>query len=208
MNETASPPSAGTEHLRASDADRDRVAELLATALSEGRLSHDEHSERMDTAYSARTLGELAPLTSDLPEGAVAADAPGDLSRSSDGTENIRTVLAHAERKGRWLVEPRTNVTVLLGSAVLDMRSAVLSAGEVNVQVALALGSLEVIVPPGVRVVSRVSEVMSATTVRTDQATDPGAPTVVITGSSWLSALEAKTKEPRPAKRKRRRGCR
>ena len=53
--------------LRASDADRDRVAERLRSAAGEGRLSSDELEERLEAAFAARTDAELAPLTADLP---------------------------------------------------------------------------------------------------------------------------------------------
>ena len=47
--------------LRASDADRDHVAKLLGQAFAEGRLSAEEHAERTDGVYAAKTLGELRP---------------------------------------------------------------------------------------------------------------------------------------------------
>lgn len=53
--------------LRASDADRDRVVELLNVAFGEGRLSKDEYEGRVENALSARTYGELDLLTADLP---------------------------------------------------------------------------------------------------------------------------------------------
>src|ERR1700729_3977825 len=52
--------------MRASDADRDGVISLLSAAAADGRLSMSEHAERIERAYSARTLGDLAVLTSDL----------------------------------------------------------------------------------------------------------------------------------------------
>ena len=54
-------------HLRAGDADRERVADELTRHCAEGRLTSDELSERLDVALRARTLGELAALTRDLP---------------------------------------------------------------------------------------------------------------------------------------------
>ena len=53
--------------LRASDADRERVAERLRAAAGEGRLSSDELEERLESAFSARTGAELEPLVGDLP---------------------------------------------------------------------------------------------------------------------------------------------
>ncbi|MGO8730696.1 MAG: DUF1707 domain-containing protein [Streptosporangiaceae bacterium] len=52
---------------RASDADRDRAAGALGEHLAAGRLTQDEFDERLDKAYAARTLGELADLMVDLP---------------------------------------------------------------------------------------------------------------------------------------------
>jgi hypothetical protein len=53
--------------LRASDADREQLAgELRAHAVA-GRIDTDELEERLQTAYAARTLGELDGLRSDLP---------------------------------------------------------------------------------------------------------------------------------------------
>jgi len=59
------------QRTRASDADRSRAAERLARALSEGRLDVAEFDERTRRALAATTLGDLAPLTADLPVPAV-----------------------------------------------------------------------------------------------------------------------------------------
>ncbi|MCE5289615.1 MAG: DUF1707 domain-containing protein [Nocardiaceae bacterium] len=55
------------DHLRAADADRERIAERLRLAVDEGRLSILEYDERLRQLYSAKTYGELAPILADLP---------------------------------------------------------------------------------------------------------------------------------------------
>jgi hypothetical protein len=54
-------------HLRAADADRSAVADVLGAHLSAGRLTVEEYDQRLVRAWSARTYGELAELTADLP---------------------------------------------------------------------------------------------------------------------------------------------
>jgi len=58
---------AETPEIRASDAERERVATLLRGHAADGRLDVDELEERLHGVYAARTLGELEALTSDLP---------------------------------------------------------------------------------------------------------------------------------------------
>jgi hypothetical protein len=53
--------------IRASDAERERVATLMRDHAAEGRLSVEELDERLQRAYAARTRSELDALTSDLP---------------------------------------------------------------------------------------------------------------------------------------------
>jgi len=57
----------GDPRIRASDADRDRVASLLREHHAAGRLTAEEFHERMDHALEAKTLGELDELMTDLP---------------------------------------------------------------------------------------------------------------------------------------------
>ncbi|GII29462.1 DUF1707 domain-containing protein [Planotetraspora mira] len=59
---------AATPEMRASDGDRERVAAALREHVAEGRLTVDEFNERLEGVYQSRTYGELAKLTSDLPE--------------------------------------------------------------------------------------------------------------------------------------------
>ena len=61
--------------LRASDADRDRAAAVINHAMAEGRLTADEHSERLDAIYAARTHADIVRLIDDLPGQALAATA-------------------------------------------------------------------------------------------------------------------------------------
>lgn len=53
--------------MRIADADRERAADRLGFALSEGRLELPEYQRRLEQAMAAKTMGELAPLTEDLP---------------------------------------------------------------------------------------------------------------------------------------------
>ncbi|WP_222268254.1 DUF1707 SHOCT-like domain-containing protein [Modestobacter marinus] len=78
-------PASHAPHLRAADADRARVAELLGKHLSAGRLTVEEYDDRLARAYTARTYGELDPLTKDLPplERPAAAPAPAPAGSSS-----------------------------------------------------------------------------------------------------------------------------
>src|SRR4051794_2650820 len=74
----SSSPSAPSPALRASDADRERVAAALRRHHVDGRLDTDELQERLGACYAARTLGELEPLLADLPgAGRPAARARG-----------------------------------------------------------------------------------------------------------------------------------
>jgi len=67
--------------VRASDADRDRVIDVLRAATADGRLTADEFSERMAAALASRTFRELAPLTADLVAPASLAPAlPASIS--------------------------------------------------------------------------------------------------------------------------------
>jgi hypothetical protein len=75
---------------RASDAERDTVAERLRDAAADGRLEPDELEERLSAAYGARTHGELTRLTEDLPARAPSAPAPEPAWRS----EAVRAKLA------------------------------------------------------------------------------------------------------------------
>jgi DUF1707 SHOCT-like domain len=54
--------------MRASDADRDRVAAALREHCAEGRITMDELHERLEAVYTAKTVGALQDVTADLPE--------------------------------------------------------------------------------------------------------------------------------------------
>jgi len=132
--------------LRASDADRDRVLALLAEATSDGRLTPDEHAERVQRACAARTLGELADLTADL----VAASAqPVRL----DDVRMITGVFGPARRDGRWVVPENLTVTAMFGEVEVDVTEAILQARHVRLHANVIGGRLRLVVPDGVSVV-------------------------------------------------------
>ena len=84
--------------LRASDADRDAVAERLREAHAEGRLTVEEVGERLDAAFAARTLGELPASPRDLP-GRAGPGRP-DRRRGRGGREVRRPRRGGASRRG------------------------------------------------------------------------------------------------------------
>jgi hypothetical protein len=131
--------------LRASDADRDRVLVLLAEAVSDGRLTMEEHAERVQRACTARTLGELADLTADL---VVASAQPVRL----DGGRVISGIFGPARRDGRWVVPESLTVTALGGEVEVDFTQAILQTRHVQLLATVIGGRLRLVVPEGVSV--------------------------------------------------------
>jgi hypothetical protein len=74
--------SSGDGSIRAGNADRERVVAQLNAAFAEGRLDVAELDERVAAAYAAKTLGELVPLTADLPVGQQAGRSAAPVARA------------------------------------------------------------------------------------------------------------------------------
>jgi len=138
-------PRPAPRDLRASDADRDRVLEVLAEAVSDGRLTPDEHAERVQRACTARTLGQLADLTADLV-------VPSAQPVRVDGGRVISGIFGPARRDGRWVVPETLAVTAMFGEVEVDFTQAILQARHVQLYATVVGGRLRLIVPDGVSV--------------------------------------------------------
>ncbi|MFB4316252.1 DUF1707 domain-containing protein [Actinomadura sp. 21ATH] len=220
---SSAPAPAGPAAMRASDADRDRVADRLREALAEGRITPEEHAERIDVVYAAKTYAELEPVLSDLPGGhgspepRVRLDKHGEDPAGGDEprlpaparhSASMVAVFSGADRRGRWLVEPSTTVSCLFGGAELDFRQAVLSQREVTLNVTCVFGGVDITVPPGVRLVNSVSAVFGGVDLPDDDTTDPDAPVIRLTGLVLFGGVSATRREagaPSRADRRRER---
>ncbi|MBB4891542.1 hypothetical protein FHS39_000542 [Streptomyces olivoverticillatus] len=194
-------PAPPATELRASDADRDRIADILREALAEGRLTAEEHAERVGGVYTAKTVGELEPLISDLPVDRRAADATAP-ARPYDASvrpgvaeaENLVAVFGGSTRKGRWRVRSRTNAFALFGGVEIDLTEAVFEQREIVINAAAVFGGIDIKVPENVSVRSTGTGIFGGFDVTTREATDPDAPVVVVTGFAVFGGVEAKAK--------------
>ncbi|MEV1020809.1 DUF1707 domain-containing protein [Streptomyces sp. NPDC050264] len=200
-----------TPDLRASDADREQVAERLRDGLAEGRLDMEEFEERLEATYKARTYGELAPLTRDLPGAGVSAPvnlvkAPlpeGAVDWSSRiGGEATSTwgvgVMSGFQRKGRWTAPRRFNCFAFWGGGEIDLREANFEDREIVVNCVAIMGGMNVVVPPGVEVVVRGIGVMGGFDHSEEGVPgEPGAPRVVVSGFAFWGGVGVERKVTR-----------
>lgn len=194
---TAPPAVAGSD-IRASDADRDRVAEILREALAEGRLDAEEHAERIDAVYRAKTMGELEPVVRDLPAGGARPQpepSPREYGAGGQAADqNLVAIFSAANRKGRWRVPPRINAVAIFGSVEIDLTEAVFPQQRVQINVTSVFGSVEVRVPENITLRSSGSGILGSFEVETHEAADGEAPEVDVQGFALLGSVEAKPK--------------
>src|SRR5215467_15507691 len=127
--------------LRASHEDRDRVVDALRIAAGDGRLSAEELDTRLDSALSARTLGELAGLTADLP---IAPAAKGN---------DVLVVEQHGGRyvrEGRWPVPARIELRTQECRVTLDVTHAVITSNVLRIETDMVHGKLFIGTSPGI----------------------------------------------------------
>lgn len=204
QQQPAAPPAPAEPALRASDADRDRIADILRDAMAEGRLTAEEHSDRIDAVYRAKTVAELEPLVRDLPapgggarrEPASAAYhpvEPGDPSVPA-AADNLVAVFSSSTRKGRWRIGARTNAFALFGNVEIDLTEALFGQRLTVINVTSLFGNVEVRVPENITLRGSGTGIFGNFEVDTAEAHNPEAPVVVVNGYSVFGNIEARPK--------------
>jgi hypothetical protein len=131
--------------VRVSDAERERTVESLREHLVQGRLSLEEFTSRMTSAYAATTSAELATLESDLPTAATPVP-----ERTRRATGFLFALFGGTRRAGTFRVREHVICITLFGGTTLDLRGALLEGDVVNIHSLTMFGGLDVIVPEGV----------------------------------------------------------
>ncbi|MFG1865479.1 DUF1707 SHOCT-like domain-containing protein [Microbispora bryophytorum] len=180
---TSLTPYAGDDPAqRASDADRDRIAAVLGDALATGRLTSIEHADRLDATYSAVTVGDLAPLTRDLPG---ATHLPATLPTER---HRVSAVFSKIIRRGRWVAGRHTELNSVFGALIVDLSDAVLPGREVTLELNSFCGKLIVTVPANARVADEGNAVFSKRSV-TGGDDDGDGPLIRITGNARFGKI-------------------
>lgn len=199
--------SADLPELRASDADRDRVIDVLRVAVGDGRLTAEEFEERLEATLSSRTLGELATLTADLggvpnlgstPNlGSALSRPPADTERATERAENVVRIDQRGgsvQRGGHWTVPRRLELRVSWCDVILDFTEAVTGADTLDIDLNGRGGALVLVLGPGI-VVDVNDLAVRYTDVDVRSSADPGAPVrlrVRLTGRMRYGHIETR----------------
>jgi hypothetical protein len=189
--------------LRCSDADRDRITDMLRDALAEGRLTAEEHEERVEGVLSAKTVGELDRFVRDLPAGHPGRTAPAYTpppGRPSPGSvpvepdQSVVAVFSSAARRGRWRPGRRIHAYSIFGSVEVDLSEAIFEYQQVVIKAVSVFGDVQIRVPENVSLCGTGGGVLGNFEVSPLDSGDPDAPVVYVDGLAVLGNVEAKPK--------------
>ena len=157
---------------RVSHDDRERVAEVLRVAAGDGRLSLEELEERLESCFSARTYGDLAPLVADLPGQAMTVATPVPAKEVA----RVRRAGGNVRYDGAWEVPKRLEIEVRGGNVLLDFTAASVREPVTAVAVEMRGGTLRLVVPDGFAVDAEEVEIRGGNIVdrrRKDRVPNP-----------------------------------
>jgi Domain of unknown function (DUF1707)/Cell wall-active antibiotics response 4TMS YvqF len=192
------------DRMRASDADRERVAKVLQRAQADGRIDLHELDERLRDAYAAKTYGELAPLTADLPgldpQAArppvlqpPAGRLPARIGGGSPGPSTSIAVFTGLDRRGDWVVPATHTVVAIMGGVDIDLSTARFAEAETTITVFAFFGGVDIYVPEDVTVRVDGIGILGAFDDGTHTTpTVPGGPVVRITGMALMGGVDVR----------------
>jgi Domain of unknown function (DUF1707) len=184
--------------LRASHADRDRVVEVLRIAAGDGMLTAEELDQRLEAALTARTLAELAGLTTDLLAAPAlrAAPAPPAAPEARD-LVTIECGSSSVKREGHWIVPRRMDIRVASGSVTLDFTEAAISGPTLLLDAEVQSGSVTLVTKPGIVVDTDAVSVVNGS-VKVKSEPDPQVPVALqVRVSGKVGSGSIKARPPR-----------
>ena len=207
--------------LRVSDEDRHKVAEVLRQAAGEGRIDLDELDERLEATYSAKTYGDLVPITADLPvrtTGSLPAPPPSvppavrpaasQPAVPAATYESSMSFMGDCSRRGVWRVPEQHTAFSMMGSVTLDLREAVFGADEVTINAVAIMAGIDIIVNPWTQVIVDGVGIMGDFSQSRDKAPaelTAGSPVVRVKGLALMAGVNVQRK-PMPGEPRKRLG--
>lgn len=204
------------------DEAREKAIDLLSECFARDMLAVEDFERRLDLAHAARSVAELgeaidglgsdgltAPEMGGVPDKAPLR-APAAAFSEVRSTDRAVAVLGETTRAGQWVPARRTTVAAVMGSATIDLREARLGPGTTTVTAVAFMGSVAILVPPGLHVQCSGSAVLGSFE-RRDASPAPmnaGESVVRVDGVSVLGSVEIETRhmgETRKEARRRRR---
>ncbi|GAA1282019.1 DUF1707 SHOCT-like domain-containing protein [Streptomyces javensis] len=202
----ASPDLPDPAGMRASDAERERIAEVLREAVAEGRLDMEEFEERLGAAYAARTHGELEPLVRDLPVPGSAAPAPSaspapaariGWAERIGGTPTSKwavAIMGGFQRKGTWTVPRAFTAFAVMGGGEIDLREARFEGRDVVIRCFALMGGVQITVPPDLETHVSGIGLMGGFDHTGSADGDPTGPRVTVTGLALFGGVSVERK--------------
>jgi hypothetical protein len=200
-----SDPQARAPELRASDADRERVAEVLRQAAGEGRLNFDELDERLGAAFAARTYAELEVITRDLPSAPAAAAVPAAGYRFG-GAPTSRlalSIMGGFGRMGHWVAPGDFTAITIMGGGEIDLREASFAEPQLTIRAFAVMGGIEITVPEDAEVHVHGIGVMGGIGRPQESQGRPGAPRIVVYGLALMGGIDVKRRPPKEEVKRR-----
>jgi len=175
------------EELRASDQERELAVARLRDASAEGRLTLDELMERSETAYAARTHGDLVKVTADLPQ------QPPTRPARAGRTRFVVAIFAPVRRRNRWKLGRRTYVFSLFAPTFFELGDASLEEDEATITVLSIFAPVNVTAPPQVDLETNVLAIFAPIQERGESAApSPHAPRIRINGLALFAPVFVK----------------
>ena len=175
--------------VRASDADRERVAVALQAAFAEGRLTMPQLEERLAAAYAAETDAELATIMYDL---RASTPQPGDWAGAAPTSVRNVGIIAGFQRKGRWMVGRTFRGLAVIGNGEIDLRQARFIDGETAIHATAIIGNITVVVPEDADVHIGGTGIVGGFDHHDEGPGTPGAPRITITGFAFCGTVYVK----------------
>lgn len=195
---TPTAPSATQQFLAA----RERAIQLLSDRFADDTLSDVEFEARIDRLFAASDPMAVEAVIADLhaPSPRPARPpSPRDLQPDAESDERrILVLMGETRRTGRWTVPRRLRIRAVMGNALFDLRDVIIPDG-LTMDVGAYMGSITLIVPPGVSVTSDVSAIMGNAVNQTNEVDGAGMATVraYVHGTAFMGEVKILVREPR-----------
>ena len=205
----ADEPSANSPAVRASDAERYHVVELLGEHAAAGRLTLAELEERVQRAYQASTRGELAELTRDLPENTQTTEVASAGSAKPKRNRWFFAIMGGSNIRHNKRINDSINLISIMGGDELDLREVEVEGNELVINCFSLMGGAEIYLPDTLELEVSGTSIMGGNEERgSTRPARPGAPlvrihSIAVMGGITIWRLPAETRGMRIREAKR-----